>query len=145
MPKPERRVLVVDDDTSIQGFLVDALVDDGYAVRTATNGHDALQMLREWHPDLILLDLMLPEMNGWEFRANQLARPEMASVPVIVLSATRDPGPTIAGLAPARIVAKPFDLDGLMALIDELSTPPPLTVQPPLPRAGVNEAEGEPR
>jgi len=121
MPRYERRVLVVDDDESIQGFLVDALVDDGYVVRTATNGDDALTLLRAWRPDLILLDLMLPEMDGWEFRANQLERPEVAAVPVIVLSAMRDPTPKIPGLAPTRVVAKPFDLEELMRLIDELS------------------------
>jgi len=121
MPRYERRVLVVDDDESIQGFLVDALVDDGYVVRTATNGDDALTLLRAWRPDLILLDLMLPEMDGWEFRANQLERPEVAAVPVIVLSAMRDPTPKIPGLAPTRVVAKPFDLEELMGLIDELS------------------------
>jgi DNA-binding response OmpR family regulator len=131
MPRPEpsgptcaphaRRVFVVDDDASIQGFLVDALADDGYIVRTATNGRDALAILREWRPDLILLDLMLPEMSGWEFRANQLAQPDVAAVPVIVLSAMRNPTPTVPGLAPARVVAKPFDLEELLAAIDELS------------------------
>jgi CheY-like chemotaxis protein len=121
MPRHERGVLVVDDDESIQGFLVDALHDEGYVVRTATNGHEALTLLREWRPDLILLDLMLPEMDGWQFRANQLARPEVAAIPVIVLSAMRDPTPKIPGLAPARVVAKPFDLEALLGMIDELS------------------------
>jgi DNA-binding response OmpR family regulator len=163
MPRPEpvpptcsprtRRVFVIDDDASIQGFLVDALVDDGYVVRTATNGRDALAMLREWRPDLILLDLMLPEMSGWEFRANQLTQPDVANVPVIVLSAMRDPTPKVPGLAPARVVPKPFDLDELLATIDELSAafvaandecrPSPPT--PPLPQAGEGSTLGAQR
>jgi CheY-like chemotaxis protein len=120
-PEDQRRVLVVDDDESIQGFLVDALIDEGYIVRAVTNGRDALTILREWRPDVILLDLMLPEMDGWQFRASQLALPEIAAVPVIVLSAMRDPTPKVPGLAPTRVVAKPFDLDELLGIIDELS------------------------
>src|SRR4051794_23983356 len=86
----ERRVLVVDDDVSIRGFLAEALRDEGYEVQTAGNGHDALALLREWRPDLILLDLMMPVMDGWAFRTEQRLIPNMADVPVIVLSATRD-------------------------------------------------------
>ena len=121
MLEHERRVLVVDDDVSIQGFLVDALADDGYEVRTATNGQEALTILQEWRPDVILLDLMMPEMDGWQFRASQLALPEAADIPVIVLSAMRDPTPKVQGLAPSRVFVKPFDLEDLLDTIDELS------------------------
>jgi DNA-binding response OmpR family regulator len=120
-PERDRRVLVVDDDLSIQGFLADALADEEYDVRTATNGRDALAIVSEWRPDLILLDLMMPEMDGWTLRARQLTLPEAATIPVIVLSAMRDPTATMEGLAPARIVVKPFDIDELLATIDELS------------------------
>ena len=74
-----RRVLVVDDDLSIQGFLAEALADEGYGVRTAANGREALAILREWRPDLILLDLMMPEMDGWEFRGEQRALPGVST------------------------------------------------------------------
>jgi two-component system response regulator MprA len=121
MPEHERRVLVVDDDVSIQGFLVDALADEGYEVRTATNGQDALTILGAWHPDLILLDLMMPEMDGWKFRERQLALPDAAAIPVIVLSAMRDLTPKVRGLAPSRVFVKPFDLEELLSTIDELS------------------------
>jgi len=63
---------------------------------------------------------MMPEMDGWQFRASQLALPDVAGVPVIVLSAMRDPTPKIPGLAPARVVVKPFDLDEVLHTIDEL-------------------------
>jgi DNA-binding response OmpR family regulator len=121
MPKHDRRVLVVDDDVSIQGFLVDALADEGYEVRTATNGQAALAILYEWRPDLILLDLMMPEMDGWQFRARQLTLPEAAAIPVIVLSAMRDPTPKVQGLTPSRVFVKPFDLEELLSTIEELS------------------------
>jgi two-component system response regulator MprA len=120
----ERRVLVVDDDPSIQGFLAEALTDEGYGVRTAGNGREALSILGEWRPDLILLDLMMPEMDGWVFRAAQRTMPEVSSVPVIVLSATRDLAAKVHTLAPAEVFAKPFDLEMLLMTVDRLTARP---------------------
>jgi two-component system response regulator MprA len=116
----ERRVLVVDDDPSIQGFLAEALTDEGYGVRTAANGREALTVLAGWHPDLILLDLMMPEMDGWAFRAEQRTRADLADVPVIVLSAMRDLTSRVQTLDPAGVFAKPFDLERLLATIERL-------------------------
>ena len=118
--QPERRVLVVDDDPSIQGFLAEALTDEGYGVRTAANGREALAVLAGWLPDLILLDLMMPEMDGWAFRAEQRATPSMAHVPVIVFSATRDLVSKAQALEPAHVFAKPFDLEALLGTIERL-------------------------
>jgi len=100
----QRRVLVVDDDASIQGFLAEALA-----------------VLRVWRPDLILLDLMMPEMDGWAFRAEQRALPDAEAVAVIVLSATRELAAKTEGLAAAAVFAKPFDLDRLLSTIDRLT------------------------
>lgn len=121
MPERQRRVLVVDDDLSIQGFLAEALADESYEVQTASNGREALEVLTAWLPDLILLDLMMPEMDGWHFRAEQRARPEIAGVPVIVLSATRDLAVRARDLEPAQIFPKPFDLDALLTTIEQLT------------------------
>jgi DNA-binding response OmpR family regulator len=115
-----RRVLVVDDDPSIQGFLAEALTDEGYGVRTAANGREALSVLDTWRPDLILLDLMMPEMDGWAFRAKQRTIPAVADVPVIVFSATRDLVSKAAALEPAHVFAKPFDLEALLGTIERL-------------------------
>jgi len=122
MPERERRVLVVDDDASIQGFLAEALTDEGYSVRTASNGREALSILETWRPDIILLDLMMPEMDGWGFRVQQRTMLGVANVPVIVLSATRDLNAKAAELEPAQVFAKPFDLDALLSTIDEITT-----------------------
>ena len=113
-------VLVVDDDPSIQGFLAEALADEGYAVRTAGDGRRALDVLDGWRPDLILLDLMMPELDGWAFRDEQRRRPAVAAIPVIVLSATRDLEARAQALAPARVFSKPFDLNALLAAVEEL-------------------------
>ena len=118
--EPGLGVLVVDDDPSIQGFLAEALVDEGYAVRTASDGRQALEVLDGWRPRLILLDLMMPEIDGWTFRAEQRRRSDLADIPIIVLSATRDLEARAVALAPARVFSKPFDLDALLTAIDEL-------------------------
>ena len=121
MPDDRRRVLVVDDDPSIQGFLAEALTDEGYTVRTAANGREALAILRAWRPDLILLDLMMPEMDGWAFRGEQRAMPSVSDVPVIVLSAARDLDAKTRDLEPAQVFSKPFDLEALLGTIERLT------------------------
>ena len=84
------RVLVVDDDTILRTVLCESLADEGYEVRPADNGRHALALLGDWTPDVIVLDLMMPGMDGWAFRGAQLGRRAVAHIPVIVLSATRD-------------------------------------------------------
>jgi CheY-like chemotaxis protein len=83
-----RGVLVVDDDPAIRAFVSELLVDEGYEVRAATNGRDALTVLASWRPDVILLDLMMPEMDGWAFLATQQRHLELVCIPVIVMSAS---------------------------------------------------------
>lgn len=120
MDDGEARVLVVDDDEIIQGFLFEALADEGYDVKTAANGRQALAVLSSWVPHLIVLDLMMPEMDGWAFRAEQVRREHLARVPVIVLSATRDLERQAAVLGAAGVFAKPFDLNALLSTVSDL-------------------------
>lgn len=70
---PGARILVVDDELSIRQLLSESFGDDGYEVRTASNGSDALHLIAGWRPDLIVLDLMMPTMNGDTARAIDLA------------------------------------------------------------------------
>jgi CheY-like chemotaxis protein len=112
-----RQVMVVDDDADIRETLGDLLVDEGYEVESAAGGREALELLRNGaRPGVILLDLMMPEMNGWQFRAAQLDDPALAGVPVVVVSALSD----VAGRASALGVpylAKPIDLDQLLSTV----------------------------
>jgi CheY-like chemotaxis protein len=86
--QPCKRILLVDDDVATRDALTDALVAEGYEVRGAGDGQEALDLLRtEPPPDLILLDLMMPGLNGWEFRHRQVQDPALRRIPVIVLSA----------------------------------------------------------
>ena len=129
MTQHPRRVLVVDDDPGIRGFHTGALEDEGYQVRVATNGREALAVLdslEKWAPDAILLDLYMPEMDGRTFRANQLALDGPAArIPVIVLTASRNMGGRSGELHAAAMMEKPFELDALFARLELLFTEPP--------------------
>jgi DNA-binding response OmpR family regulator len=114
------RVLVVDDDALIRETLATALGDEGYAVRVASNGRAALMTIGTWRPDVIVLDLMMPVMDGSDFRAAQRAVAETAQIPVIVLSATHEVHGRAAGLGAAAVFAKPFDLGALLDVIARL-------------------------
>ncbi len=107
-------VLVVEDDVDCLDALVDVLSYDGYRVQTACHGLDAMQKLEAGpRPDVILVDLMMPVMNGWQFREAQLADAELASMPVIVITAGR-PERTIDA---RKILKKPFDVEELLLAI----------------------------
>jgi two-component system response regulator MprA len=115
------RVLVVDDDPSIREVLISALEDEGYEVRAAPDGAVALELLESWRPDVILLDLMMPNVDGWTFRTRQLAAGMADQVPVIVLSAGYNlQRPSVEGLRATAVMAKPFDLDALLGFVGGL-------------------------
>jgi DNA-binding response OmpR family regulator len=121
------RVLVVDDDALIRDTLATALGDEGYSVRVATDGRAALDTMGQWRPDVIVLDLMMPVMDGPAFRAAQRSAVETALIPVIVLSAAHEVNSRAATLDPAAVFAKPFDLgdllDAIERLLDERAAP----------------------
>ena len=110
-----RRVLVVEDDGALRSAICTALGDAGYRVQGAGDGRDALELLRhESHPCLILLDLMMPRMNGWELYERMQADPRLSQYPVLFISAFP------ASFAPtSRFIPKPFDLDKLLAIVAE--------------------------
>jgi CheY-like chemotaxis protein len=118
MSTASRRILLIDDDDAVRDALAELLVAEGHRVVTAANGREGLDRAAEEPPALVLLDLCMPVMDGWAFRAAQLADPRLAAVPVIVMSASL--GAERAGLTvlrPAAFLAKPVDLERLMALV----------------------------
>jgi two-component system chemotaxis response regulator CheY len=114
-----RRILLVDDDDDLREALAELLSDEGFLVSQASNGRDALDVLDAQPTDLIVLDYMMPVMSGPEFRAQQRARPAVAAIPVVLLSAANDCA-EFKTMAPAVIIKKPFKIPVLLRSIREL-------------------------
>ena len=115
-------VLVVEDDEELREVLQLVLADEGYTSRAAWNGQVALEMLQaDPLPDLIVLDLMMPVMNGWAFRERQLGDARVASVPVIVMTATT--GTDESAISATDWVRKPVHLDDFLRRVRKYAAP----------------------
>lgn len=115
-PTDHSPVLIVEDDADLREMMAQLLSLEGYRTQAVANGQEALSILRRGdRPDLILLDLMMPVMDGWEFRRRQMQDPQIADVPVVVLSAL-DPSRAV-DLAGAAFLKKPLDFDRLLELV----------------------------
>jgi len=112
-----RRILLVEDDAGIREGISDCLVLEGYEVDSAANGAEALARLRAVaRPGLILLDLVMPVMNGAQLLALLRREPGLADIPVVLMTAAMPPGPR---LPPASgYLSKPFDLSELLGLVE---------------------------
>jgi CheY-like chemotaxis protein len=111
-------VLIIEDDEGVRHSLAELLGEEGYDVKVASDGSDALALLQEEPlPSLILLDLMMPTMNGGEFRARQLSDPRLASIPVIVVSARPDVSEVAKELAADDYLMKPMSFEALIHVV----------------------------
>lgn len=111
-------ILVVEDDEAVGVALAGALREEGYEVEIATDGREALARLEGGAaPSLILLDLMMPRMDGLAFRERQLADHRLAGIPVIVMSAHPDAKATAKRIGAADAIAKPMQLDELLLVV----------------------------
>lgn len=114
-----RTVLVIEDDLDIAEAMLDVLMDDGYEVAHASNGREALELLHSQpQPSVILLDLMMPEMDGAQFREAQLSDPKLAQIPVIVLSADRKVAEKAHELGVQTYVVKPLGPEQLLSIVE---------------------------
>ena len=117
-PRPNRCILVVEDDTDGRETLAEFLEAEGYQVARAANGRQALDYLqRARPPGLILLDLLMPVMDGYQFRQRQRQDPGLASIPIAVLSAVGPNSDQMAALEPAGWLVKPIDLEALLDIV----------------------------
>jgi CheY-like chemotaxis protein len=113
-----RAVLVVDDDPFIVEALSELLRDEGYAVRTATNGLEALESLTDRCPDVILLDLMMPVMDGWEFARERRSRDLCQAARLVVLTAAADPATKATEVGADAYLAKPYSAEQLLRVVE---------------------------
>jgi DNA-binding response OmpR family regulator len=117
-------VMVVEDEAAISEMVAAALEDEGYRVLTARDGRDALRLVQREPPNAIVLDLRLPNVDGWQVIRWCRAHPAATAIPIIVVSAARD-APQDADIEPLVFVEKPFDLDVLLVLVQDAVSPSP--------------------
>ena len=115
----EQTVLVVEDDLDIRESIAETLDDEGFHVAAAANGREALRKLEGagGAPCVILLDLMMPDMDGWQFRKEQARNPTLATIPVVVVSADGNVGETAQSLGAAGHLRKPIQIHELVEMV----------------------------
>ena len=109
-------ILIVDDDPGIRGVLADVLDDEGYTTAQAANGEEALAFLERGAVDVILLDMRMPVMNGWQF-AEVYRERTGPRAPIIVMTAAQDAQRWADEIGAAACLAKPFDIDAILRVI----------------------------
>ena len=112
------RILVVEDDEKIRELVDVILSGAGYEVVTAPDGAAALRVVGNARPDLVLLDMRMPIMDGWEFARQYRARPEPPA-PIVVLTAARDAAARAAEIHADGFLGKPFDVESLLSLVSQ--------------------------
>lgn len=119
MPHDQARtVLIVEDDPEIQNLVAMLLESEGCTAETADNGREALDVLSRKRPDLILLDMRMPVMDGWEFAAQLRAR-HISGIPIIVMTAAEDAKQRAEEIHADGLVGKPFDLQVLINTVKQ--------------------------
>jgi CheY-like chemotaxis protein len=121
VPTQQHTVLIVDDEPSVRSMLADVLRGEGYRVLSAAHGRDALVTLRRGaRPCLILLDMLMPEMDGWQFAAELRADPNLASIPFAAIGANPRYAADAPRIGARRWLGKPIDLQALFTTVEEL-------------------------
>jgi DNA-binding response OmpR family regulator len=109
------RILIVEDDASLRRLLEMRLTLDGYAARTAEDGLEALSVLEEWTPDVVVADVMMPRLSGLSLCRAIRDQPSLVSLPVILLTARNfdDEIEAVMSLGGVTFMSKPFDAEAL--------------------------------
>lgn len=125
--QPGTTILIVDDEHSIRSALAQLLEEEGYAVAVVRNGQDALRYLELTNqpPCLILLDMMMPEMSGLQFRREQQEHAALANIPVVAMSANLHLAQAAQVLGVTDYLQKPFDLNDLLSAVVRNCGPAP--------------------
>ena len=122
-----KRVLVVDDEPTIRELVADALREADYEIQTAANGAEGLEVLHHWLPTVIVLDLMMPRLDGFGFTKLLRLNPKLAHVPVVLVTAAYGAHEAGKRVGAQAVVTKPFELDALVDTVRQVAgTPVPL-------------------
>ncbi len=114
-----KRILVVEDDNSIRELLVELLQSEGYEVASAINGLEGLKYLQsQSNPDLILIDLMMPIMDGYTFRTEQMKNALWSKIPVVVMSAEANAKEKLKNYGITAFLSKPVELDTILKTVE---------------------------
>jgi DNA-binding response OmpR family regulator len=115
-------ILIVDDDPAIRDVVSDILEMADYCVKTACNGAEALDLIRDDRPSAVLLDLMMPVMDGWEFLREYKDTASAMPVPVVIMSAAQDASQAVDELGAQALLAKPFEIETILAIVGRVAT-----------------------
>lgn len=126
MAETNKRILVVDDDSTLTELLEMVLVDGGYGVTVVRNGREAVREAVADPPDLIVLDILMPEMDGWETSEHLLSHERTAKIPIIFLTARVSPEDQLRGWYRGcfAYLTKPFDIQELLEKVEQALAPP---------------------
>lgn len=119
-PRSNKRVFIVEDSEDIGRLIKVYLESEGYEVSSALNGKEALSLLKEMpaQPAVILLDLMMPIMDGYEFRLHQTNDPKLSPIPVIVMTAGQDVQAKARKIGAKGYLKKPLDISDLLGAVE---------------------------
>lgn len=118
-----RVALVIEDDSAIRAVITDVLEDRGFRVLAASNGAEALQQLEFIRPDLVVLDLLMPVMHGWEFMESYFAKTNGDPVPIVVVSVNPILPRSYDRFGVRACVGKPFQVDDLVKAVEDAGLP----------------------
>jgi two-component system, chemotaxis family, chemotaxis protein CheY len=114
----DKDILIVEDEQDLSNLLLDVLETEGHTARTAGNGLEALSRIEERRPQLILLDMMMPVMDGWQFIERLRANEEWTNIPVVVMTAVYDMSSLERKTGAKAILTKPFDIELIVDAVD---------------------------
>lgn len=120
MTSVTRRILIVEDQADVAQLIDVVLKGEGYSVAIAKDGAQGLMLARDWNPDLILMDIMLPGVDGGALIERLRQEPETADLPIIAMSASRTLRDRTAELQADALLSKPFDVDALLVQVSFL-------------------------
>ena len=128
----QKRALVVDDEPTIRELIADALRESDIQVEIASNGVEALAVMHRWLPDVVVLDLMMPRLDGTGFTELMRLNPQFANVPVLLVTAAYGAQQAAAQVGARAWLSKPFELDHLVAEVTRLAGAPMQVSQQPI-------------